>query len=816
MSEPRSKVAEEEGPGLVETGGATDSVSASARFARSPYLPVLVVVAAVVGAHLPYLLGVFDPNPMKPFSGLVSGIHSGVLPGNDTIDPNTGFTSQTFSHRAALDWLHGSVPWWNPAEGLGTPLAGTMKGMAMFLPFVLLLRFQEGQIALYLVFDLIAALSTYFLLRRLAVRTWVCAAAAIAFGLNGTMAWNRYAAADPVCFLPLVILGLELIRDGVRTGRPTRWWFAAIALAMSVYAGFPETTYLDGVVILVWALARLSGLHRQEIRRYLTRVGSVGVVGLCISAPVLTALVDYLPNSFVGGHNGGYAHATMPRIGLSNLMFPYIYGPIFGYTRAPLGGSAVNRFWSNTGGYLTAATVFLALLGLYGRRERILKLCLAGTAVVVIGRTFGIGIFLDLFNLLPGMTHVAVYRYSYPAFEFCVIALAAFGLDALVRKELDWTRVTAAFAIALFLALFAFLRGRPLTDALKSAPGANAWANASLLWGFGTIGLLLIAAVLPRAVAGRIVLVGLLPVEAIAMFVTPEFSTPRGGTIDLSVVAFLQQNTGLDRVYTLGPLEPNYGSYFGINSLNADDLPVPKAFNRLIQTQLDPNTSSVYFTGTKVSNRKGITPEQALSIYLPNYERVGVKYVLVASGAPDPVGSPKLALAYHDHVVDVYALPHPRQFYSTADGACSFGVMTFSQVAVHCAAPATVTRNELEMPGWSAQLHGHSIPIRSDGDGLESVTVPAGDSTLTFSFQPPHTGVAAALAVLGLLLCAGSGWASSAVMSKLRPLGRHGPSQHRRRRVLVRSRRRSPSSGGAEDLPPVGPDQPARTATRTS
>jgi hypothetical protein len=163
MSEPRTKVAEEEGPDLTEAGGVTDSVtpqSAWARLTRSPYLPVLVVVGAVVGAHLPYLLGVFDPNPMKPFSGLVSGIHSGVLPGNDTIDPNTGFTSQTFSHRAALDWLHGSVPWWNPTEGLGTPLAGTMKGMAMFLPFVLLLRFQGGQIALYLGFDLIAALSS--------------------------------------------------------------------------------------------------------------------------------------------------------------------------------------------------------------------------------------------------------------------------------------------------------------------------------------------------------------------------------------------------------------------------------------------------------------------------------------------------------------------------------------------------------------------------------------------------------------------------------------------------------------------------------
>src|ERR1700750_3176616 len=77
------------------------------QLARSPGCPVVVMVVAVAWAHLPYLVGLFDPNPTKVFSGLTSGVQPGLLPGYDTIDPKTGFTSQAFSHLAATDWLHG-------------------------------------------------------------------------------------------------------------------------------------------------------------------------------------------------------------------------------------------------------------------------------------------------------------------------------------------------------------------------------------------------------------------------------------------------------------------------------------------------------------------------------------------------------------------------------------------------------------------------------------------------------------------------------------------------------------------------------------
>jgi hypothetical protein len=758
MAEVRSEEASEEAFASPEMDASSASAPPSrfVQIVRSPSFPVVAMVATVVAAHLPYLVGIFDPNPMRVLSGLSSGQQVGVLPGLNTVDPNTGFTSQAFSHLAASDWLHGTVPWWNPTEGLGSPLAGTMKGMALFLPFVLLLHFAEGQIALYLAFDLIAASATYLLLRRLGISAWVSAAAGVVFGLNGTMAWSRYAAADPVCFLPLAILGVELIRDGVRTGRPTRWWIAALALAMSIYAGFPETAYLDGLVIAVWALARLSGLDREQLRRYVGFLIVAVVVGVMVAAPVLTALLDYLPHSFVGGHNGAYAHATVPRFGMAGLLFPYLFGPIFAFTGAPHGGTALNQFWSNVGGYTTAATVTLAVVGLLARRHRLLAWCLLGLTVLCIGRTFGIPPFLTLFNLIPGMTHVAVYRYSYPAFEFCLVVLAAFGVEALVRKELSWHRIAAAFTVSLILAGCALLLGRAEASAIGGSGGAHYWTAASLLWGFGTMALLLMAVITPVEIVGRLVLIGLLPLESVAMFVTPELSTIRGGTVDLPVVAFLQRNTGLDRVYTLGPLQPNYGSYFGINQLNVNDLPVPKTFQRLVETQLDPNANPLVFTGNRSVHPGGITPAQALAAYLPDYEKFGVKYIIVSTKDPDILTGLPVRLVYHDDVADVYAVPYTRPFYSEASGTCRFDSPTYSSVRVDCPTAAVLTRNELDMPGWTARVDGRSVPVRPDADGLQKVAVPAGQSTVRFSFEPPHTNVAFAAALIGIALCAGS------------------------------------------------------------
>jgi hypothetical protein len=67
--------------------------------------------------------------------------------------------------------------------------------------------------------------------------------------------------------------------------------------------------------------------------------------------------------------------------------------------------------------------------------------------------------------------------------------------------------------------------------------------------------------------------------DAIVLFLVPELSAPRSVRTDLGPVKYLKQHLGTSRFYSLGPLGPNYGSYFGLPSLNANDNPVPSAFS---------------------------------------------------------------------------------------------------------------------------------------------------------------------------------------------------------------------------------------------
>ena len=168
---------------------------------------MLAIAAVVVVANAASLLALSDPNPLGPRSGLVSGVTPGLLPGERAIDPNDGFTSQALGHRAALDWLHLRLPWWNPYEGTGAPLAGEMQSAALFPPTLLTLL-ANGQVYEHVLLELLAGVSTYLLLRRIALGRWASAAAAIAFALNGTFAWIAHAPVNAVALIPALLLGV--------------------------------------------------------------------------------------------------------------------------------------------------------------------------------------------------------------------------------------------------------------------------------------------------------------------------------------------------------------------------------------------------------------------------------------------------------------------------------------------------------------------------------------------------------------------------------------------------------------------------------
>jgi hypothetical protein len=720
---------------------------------------VVLVGVCIVVANLPYLIGWFDPNPMLQTSGLGVHVRPGVIPGRSSIDANAGYTSQALAHRAVLDWLHGNVPWWNPFEGLGVPLAGEMQ-CAAFFPFTVLLAFANGQLYLYLLLELIAAYSTYFLLRRLAVTEWAAFVGAVVFGLNGTFAWFRLGSDNPICFLPFILLCAEITRERVRDGRRALWPLIAVGVALSIVAGFPETAYVDGLLAVVWILVRGYGLPRAELRRYLTATAGAAVTGVAMAAPVLVAFADYLPHAFLAENSANLATTYVPAPGIADLFFPYVYGPLYALTPTGTDTTTFGILWLSTGGYLTVAAVLLAVIGLFGREHRPLKIALAIWTLIMVARSYGNPAAAELLNLVPGLSHVATYRYMNPSVELAVAVLAAFGVRDLIERRTRQRPLLLATAI---VAVVTLLVAKDAHDYARSIFGDAAWEKASLTWAFGTLILIAVIVVLQRASPGlrraaTVALVALLPIEAVAMLVVPEFAAPRGGQIDTTLVAYLQDHVGSYRVFSLDAvLVPNYGSYYGIPLLDADDIPTPKNFEHMVQTSLDPNAFPAVFDGTHPLNPSGKTSEEAFERYVKNYQSLGVKYVVLPSTAPAPaIPSAPLHEVYHDALAAVYQLPQVGKFFQDTAPGCTIRTVTQQEARVDCPEPSILIRNELAMAGWTVHVDRMMVQLGTSSLAQEAVKIPAGTHTVSYAFEPAYITFAWLVAIVGIIACIGS------------------------------------------------------------
>src|SRR5207302_9764960 len=129
-----------------------------------------------------------------------------------------------------------------------------------------------------------------------------------------------------------------------------------------------------------------------------------------------------------------------------------------------------------------------------------------------------------------------------------------------------------------------------------------------------------------RSRAAVIAVVLLLDVGA--MFVLPELSALRDTRIDTTPVVYLQKHIGVARFATLGPLQPNYGSYWGIASVNVNDLPVPRDFANYVHQKLDPQVNPILFVGAP-GGRKSYSPTatEELLAHLDGYREAGVRYI---------------------------------------------------------------------------------------------------------------------------------------------------------------------------------------------
>ncbi|HVB52357.1 MAG TPA: hypothetical protein VND89_11555 [Acidimicrobiales bacterium] len=713
--------------------------------------PIVLIVLIVLLGNIFFVAGLANNDPISWTAGISHQLCH-VTCGRPMIDPNVGFITQPLGHQSALDLLHGHLPWWNYFQGLGQPLVGEMQSAALF-PLTLLFALSSGLVWFHISLEVIAGVSTYFLARRLSFPIFFATVAGMLFALNGTYAWLGNAVLNPVAFLPMLLLGVEMIFDTASSSSKRGWYIAAIALALSLYAGFPEVAYFDGLFCGAWAVVRLFSIPRVNRPRALRRLGLGGVMGVLLALPVLVPFEDFLKVGDVGGHAGSAdALVHLPTTAAPMMFDPYVYGTLFSNTN-------VNPIWGMVGGYFGAGVCALALIGPFGPRLRRLRTFLAVWSVAGVAGEFNILHARVIWNLIPLVKAASFPRYIMPSCEMAVILLAVFGLMDFAASTRAKRLLTTASIFMVLVLLWSVREARSLNHGFVQTHKAHLIVVGLGLLPFIAMALYLVLGRFAKARLTTLLVAIVVVGESLLLFMVPTAESAKQITIDYAPIHFLQQHQGRARFVDFAVLTPNWGTEFGLNELSSIDLPFPRAFKDFIEKDLYPGLKP----GNQFLIKGGMTGivsmESEVVTHLHAYENASVKYLLIPSSV---IINPQLTTlgvtrVFHDSLANIYQLPHTRSFFSTTSTSCTVTSSSDDQATVNCPSTgATLLRTELSMPGWKVAVNGQPATITTVKGVYQQVALPKGTSTIDYSYFPPHERYAILLALLGVLFLIGS------------------------------------------------------------
>jgi hypothetical protein len=340
----------------------------------------------------------------------------------------------------ARSLLGGQIPLWNPDLFLGAPFLANPQTAVLYPPsWLFLLGPVHAVYTVQLVLhSFLAAYFTYALVRyAFHLQPLAAAVAGLAYAFGGFAVGqvghlNQISAA---AWLPAVVLAFDRFQV---TGRPRWIAFGALALALQVFAGHPQETYMTLLVLALFGLTSVP--WRRPKRLALVALGVMCALGGLIAAAQLLPTLELTPLSIRGeGVNWKDAVAgSLPSYLSVRALFP------------PFWVTVPNTEYL---GYAGVTAVVLGLLAImFGRARPVIF----GVLVCFLGLFLALGenngFYGLVFASVPGFDTFRVPARWLLLWEFGAAVLAAVGADWIGRGAQVWIRRPSVLARAVLVA----------------------------------------------------------------------------------------------------------------------------------------------------------------------------------------------------------------------------------------------------------------------------------------------------------------------------------------------------------------------------
>jgi hypothetical protein len=254
----------------------------------------------------------------------------------------------------------GELPWWNPLSCCGLPFLAQFNTLALYpLSLIYLLLPLTWSLPFFCLLHLfLGGMGMYFLAARWTGSRAGAALAGVVFAFNGLalnfLMWPSHIAT--FAWMPWVLLLTEAgWKAGGRTLVP-----AALAAAMQVLAGGPESIFFTWLILLVIGLMEC-GRGEVAARVLARRFFLMGILAVCLAS------AQWLPSADFALHcnrntNYGTSQWSMPAWGWGNFL-----APMFQTSEWQGMAVQVTQYWTQSY-YAGIGVVFLAVVALWRRR----------------------------------------------------------------------------------------------------------------------------------------------------------------------------------------------------------------------------------------------------------------------------------------------------------------------------------------------------------------------------------------------------------------------------------------------------------------